>query len=88
MYKYSWTVRTYNILCRYSVAVSTPAEAEAAAATVLAGKYRNAGKRTAVELLRAAGWGVYNIHAAVNGLSIDAVRDACERFDTMLHVAW
>lgn len=62
----AWSVRTYNIMLRYGGGLAkNAAEAEAFGLRVLQGQVRNAGVKTATEALRAAGYGVYQIAAAI-----------------------
>lgn len=87
----AWSVRTYNIMKRYGGGLAkNAAEAEAFGLRVLQGQVRNAGVKTATEALRAAGYGVYQIAAAIlnsrlpSGAKINGVgyvRAFCNRLD-------
>lgn len=94
MYKFSLSVRAYNHARRYGLphfekwsAMSDDTLREAclkAADSVLANKR---GYRTAIELYRAAGLGVYNIGLIMcgEGVNIDKVRMVCNQVDERLH---
>lgn len=94
MYKFSLSVRAYHIGHRYglphfeewpTLPADTMREAcRRAADSVLANKR---GKRTAIELYRAAGFGVYNIGLIMcgEGVDIDKVRMVCNQVDQRLH---
>lgn len=91
MYKFSLSVRAYHTARRYGLPRwelwnELPAETmraaclEAAHAVLAHGR----GKKTAAELYRAGGLGVYEI-ARITGLDLDIVRRDCGRFDQRLH---
>ena len=94
MYKFSLSVRAYSHARRYGLpsfeewaAVSDDTLRKAchkAADSVLANKR---GHRTAIELYRAAGLGVYNIGLIMcgEGVSIDKVHMVCNQVDERLH---
>ena len=94
MYKFSLSVRAYHIGRRYGLPsfetwAVLPADVmreacRKAADSVLANKR---GHRTAIELYRAAGFGVYNIGLIMcgEGVSIDKVRMVCNQVDERLH---
>lgn len=48
------------------------------------------GKKTAIELLRASGMGIYNIALLMTGenVTVDRIRELCNSFDNRLHDAW
>lgn len=94
MYKFSLSVRAYNHARRYGLPrfekwATIPADTmretcRKAADSVLANKR---GYRTAIELYRAAGLGVYNISLIMcgEGVDIDKVRMVCHQVDQRLH---
>ena len=94
MYKFSLSVRAYHIGRRYGLpsieewaTLSDSAMRWAcykAADSVLANRR---GKRTAIELYRAAGLGVYNIGSIMcgEGVDIDKIRMVCSQVDQRLH---
>lgn len=95
MYKFSLSVRSYNIGRKYGLPYfedwdKLPSEIMQAAClraadNVLANRR---GKKTAIELYRAAGLGVYQIGLIMcgEGVDIDYIRKLCERFDKNLHM--
>ena len=94
MYKFSLSVRAYNHARRYGLPnvdewTSIPADAmreacRKAADSVHANRRRY---RTAIELYRAAGLGVYNIGLIMcgEGVDIGKVRMVCNQVDQRLH---
>lgn len=94
MYKFSLSVRAYNHARRYGLPsfekwATLPADimretCRKAADSVLANRR---GYRTAIELYRAAGLGVYNIGLILcgEGVDIDKVRMVCNQVDQRLH---
>ena len=94
MYKFSLSVRAYHMGRRYGLPcfeewTTLPADimreaCRKAADSVLANKR---GHRTAIELYRAAGLGVYNIGLLMcgEGVGIDKVRMVCNQVDQRLH---
>lgn len=94
MFKFSLSVRAYNMARRYGlpsfeVWAETP-EAEMVETCRRAGLEvlaNNRGTKTGVELLRAGGLGVYSIAGLVDGdrFSVDLIRKMCGRADTSLH---
>lgn len=94
MYKFSLSVRAYHMGRRYGLPrfeewtilpADTMQEAcRKVADSVLANKR---GYRTAIELYRAAGLGVYNIGLLMcgEGVDIDKVRMVCNQVDQRLH---
>ena len=91
MFKFSLSVRAYNNARRYGLpcldewaALSNEALQKAcrkAADSVLA---HGRGTRTAIELYRAAGLGVYNIGLIMGG-DIERIRTICTQIDERLH---
>ena len=94
MYKFSLSARTYHIARRYGLpsvddwaSLSDSAMRWAcykAADSILANRR---GKKTAIELYRAAGLGVYNIGSIMcgEGVDIDKIREVCDWVDQRLH---
>lgn len=94
MYKFSLSVRAYHTARRYGLpswelwrelsAETMRETCRKAADSVLANKR---GYRTAIELYRAAGLGVYNISLIMcgEGVDIDKVRMVCQQVDQRLH---
>ena len=90
MFKFSLSVRAYNTARKFGLPHfedwnRLPSEAMQAACLKAADNIR--GKKTAVELYRAGGLGVYQIAQIMHSedVSIDCIRALCERFDKMLH---
>jgi len=84
-----WTVRTYYAIKRSQIEVKTAADCVVVAGMILDRKIRNAGLVTVVELLRGAGYGVYQIFGVLDGRwSLDRVKMFCDRFDYTLHETW
>ena len=79
-----WTVRTYNILLRTGANVWSKNEAIHFANLCACGMVRNAGKKVAAELYRAAGLGVYEIAGRI-GKPVEETRLLCEWLDRSLH---
>lgn len=94
MYKFSLSVRAYHTARLYglpsfeewaTISADTMREVcHKAADSVLANKR---GYRTAIELYRAAGLGIYNIGLIMcgEGVNIDKVRMVCNQVDKRLH---
>lgn len=94
MYKFSLSVRAYHTGRRYGLPcweewATLPAEDMQAACikaaeSVLANRR---GKKTAIELFRAGGLGVYNIALIMcgEGVTLKQVRMVCNRIDSELH---
>lgn len=94
MYKYSLSVRAYHTGRKYGLPSfeewdKLPSEVMQAAClkaadSVLANRR---GKRTAIELYRAAGLGVYQIDLIMcgEGVDVDYIRKICGRVDKYLH---
>lgn len=94
MYKFSLSVRAYHNARRYGLPCfeewaampddTMRAACLKAADSVLANRR---GYRTAIELYRAAGLGVYNIGLIMcgEGVDIDKVRMVCNQIDERLH---
>lgn len=94
MYKYSISVRAYNVGRKYGLPHfedwnRLPSEVMRAACLKAADSVLadGRGKKTAVELYRAGGLGVYQIALIMCGenVGIDYIRALCERFDKLLH---
>lgn len=77
---FDFTVRTYNALKRAGITVTTQAEAIAAGDMIMRGKIRNTGRRTATELYRAGGLGVYQIAKRIDRHP-ETIRTLCGYFD-------
>lgn len=94
MYKFSFSVRAYHTARYYGLpsfeewtilpADTMRAACLKAADSVLASRHA---KKTAIELYRAAGLGVYNISLIMcgEGVTFDRVRALCQQFDKQLH---
>jgi hypothetical protein len=94
MYRFSLSVRAYHTGCRYGLphwkdwnALSANEMQTAcikAAESVLANRRS---KKTAIELFRAGGLGVYNIALIMcgEGVTVEQVRMVCDRIDSKLH---
>lgn len=94
MYKFSLSVRAYHTARKYGLPHfedwnKLPSEVMQAACLkaadgVLANKR---GYKTAIELYRAAGLGVYNIALIMcgEGIGFDKIRMVCDQVDTRLH---
>ena len=94
MYKFSLSVRAYHTGRKYglpSFEVWNSLSSEIMQAACLraadSALANHRGKRTAIELYRAAGLGVYQISLTMfaEGVDIDYIRRTCERFDKNLH---
>lgn len=94
MYKFSLSVRAYHTGRKYGVPCfeewsRLPSETMQAACLKAADSIlaRRRGKKTAIELYRAGGLGVYQISLIMCGedVDVDYIRKLCERFDKMLH---
>jgi hypothetical protein len=94
MYKFSVSVRAYHIGRKYGLPTfeewnKLPSEIMQAACLKAADSVlaNQRGKKTAVELYRATGLGVYQIGLIMcgEGVDVDYIRKACERFDRNLH---
>lgn len=78
----TFSVRTYNFLLRDKIDMDSIEAILAYADRVRDKKVRLAGRKTAVELYRACGLGVYLIEKRMNyEMSIDYVRRHCEHLD-------
>lgn len=86
----SFSVRTYNFLLRDKVDMDSVEAILAYADKIMDKKVRLAGRKTAVELYRAAGLGVYPIVKRTHGeMEIDRVKWLCEYLDRYtFHQAW
>lgn len=84
MYKFSFSVRAYNIGLKRGYNLTTAAGCIAAANDLLTSPHSGAGKKTITELYRAGGLGVYQIAAKI-GKAPESVKIICERLDRMLH---
>ena len=82
MYKFSFSVRAYNIGLKRGYNLTTAAGCIAAANDLLIN--HKAGKKTVTELFRAGGMGVYQIAVEIGKEPAD-VKIMCERLDRMLH---
>lgn len=94
MFKFSLSVRAYYEGRKYGLPAvddwpriterAMRSACEEAAINILA---NHRGKKTAVELFRASGMGVYNIvlWMAGEGIDIDRIRELCDKFDLTLH---
>lgn len=92
MYKFSLSARAYHTARRYglphfeewsTLPADTMREAcRRAADSVFANKR---GLRTAIELYRAAGLGVYNISLTMYCVDLDKIRMVCNQVDQRLH---
>ena len=96
MFKFSLSVRAYHEGRKYGVInvedwhktpdnVMSLACFEAAKAVLR----HHRGKKTAIELFRASGMGIYNIALLMTGegVTIDRIRELCNSFDNRLHDA-
>ena len=90
MYKSSVSVRAYNFMVHkmgYAFPFSQ-SECVNGAVNILLGKVNGAGLKTAIELLRAGGLGIWQIWIYVNGRkTFHEIKMLCEKFDTELHEA-
>lgn len=84
MYKFSFSVRAYNIGLKRGYDLTTAAGCIAAANDLLINPHNGAGKKTITELYRAGGLGVYQIAAKIEK-DLESVKIMCERLDRMLH---
>ncbi len=84
MYKFSFSVRAYNIGLKRGYNLTTAAGCIAAANDLMIHHCSGAGKKTITELLRAGGLGVYQIAARIEK-NPESVKIICERLDRMLH---
>ena len=85
----AFSIRTYNVMMRAGVNLRTASSADCyrAAFPVIHGKIRNAGLSVFVELMRAAGRGVYEIYMYASmyhhrPVSVDKIRALCDKLDT------
>lgn len=94
MYKFSLSVRAYHNGRRYGLPSfeewdKLPSEVMQAACLKVADSIlaNRRGKKTAIELYRAAGLGVYQIGLIMcgEGVDVDYIRKWCERVDKNLH---
>lgn len=94
MFKFSLSVRAYSHARRYGLPYyedwETCDDDVLRALCVHAGEcvlYAGRSRKTAAELMRAGGLGVYQIHGYFAGdLPLDTVRRWCDEFDEKLHV--
>ena len=84
MYKFSFSVRAYNIGLKRGYNLTTAAGCIAAADDLIIHPHSGAGKKTITELYRAGGMGVYQIAEKI-GKTPESVKIICERFDRILH---
>ena len=78
----SFSVRTYNFLLRDKIDMDSREAVLAYADKIMNKKVRLAGMKTATELYRAAGLGVYPIVKRMNNeMDIDRVKWYCEYLD-------
>lgn len=78
----SFSVRTYNFLCRDKIDADSIEAILAYADRIRDKKVRLAGRKTCVELYRACGLGVYPIVKRMNyEMSISYVKRHCEHLD-------
>lgn len=84
MYKFSFSVRAYNIGLKCGYDLTTAAGCIAAANDLLISPCSGAGKKTITELYRAGGAGVYQIAVKIEK-DPESVKIMCERLDRMLH---
>ena len=82
MYKFSFSVRAYNIGLKRGYNLTTAAGCIAAADDLLIN--HESAKRAMTELYRAGGLGVYQIATRI-GKSPEFVKIMCERLDRALH---
>lgn len=94
MYKFSLSIRAYHIGRRYGLPHfeewgKLPPETMQAACLKAADNVltRHGGRSTAIELYRAAGFGIYQIGLIMCGedVDIDYIRKICGRVDKNLH---
>lgn len=96
MFKFSLSVRAYYNGVRYGLPdfedwadLSAEELQEACAYSGTTVLRYNRGLRTGVELLRASGLGVYDIHKWTKlygyGHTVEEIRSLCDRFDNSLH---
>ena len=86
----SFSVRTYNFLLRDKIDMDSREAVLAYADKIMNKKVRLAGRKTAVELYRAAGLGVYLIVKKMNDeMKVDSIKWYCEYLDRdTFHQAW
>ena len=86
----TFSVRVYSFLLRDKIDMDSVEAILAYADRVRDKKVRLAGRKTAVELYRAAGLGVYTIEKRMNyEMSIEWVKRHCEHLDRYtFHQAW
>ena len=84
MYKFSFSVRAYNIGLKRGYNLTTATGCIAAANDLLINPCSGAGKKTITEFYRAGGLGVYQIAARIEK-NPEYVKNVCERFDRILH---
>lgn len=94
MYKFSVSVRAYHTGRKFGLPSfedwsRLPSEVMQAACLKAANSVlaNQRGKKTAIELYRAAGLGVYQIAVIMcgEGVDVDYIRKTCERIDKNLH---
>ena len=90
MYKSTVSVRAYHFM-KHKLGYTFPFSQSACingATEILLGKTSGAGLKTAIELFRAGGLGVWQIWEYVNDKkSLHEIRMLCEKIDTELHEA-
>ena len=84
MYKFSFSVRAYNIGLKRGYNLTTATGCIAAANDLLISPCSGAGKKTITELYRAGGLGVYQIAIKI-GKDFESVKIVCEHLDRTLH---
>lgn len=86
----SFSVRTYNLLLRDKINMDSVEAVLAYADKIRDKKVGHAGRKTAVELYRAAGLGVYPIVKRMKyEIEIDRVKRHCEYLDKYtFHKTW
>lgn len=94
MYKFSVSVRAYHVGRKFGLPAfedwdKLPSEVMQAACLKAADSVlaNQRGKKTAIELYRAAGLGVYQIGVIMHaeGVGVDYIRKTCEYVDKNLH---
>ena len=84
MYKFSFSVRAYNIGLKRGYDLTTATGCIAAANDLLINPCSGTGKKTITEFYRAGGLGVYQIAAKIDK-DAERVKCMCARLDKMLH---
>jgi len=97
MFKFSLSVRAYHEGRRYGLPCvddwfRTPDEVMSLACRLAAEQIlaHHRGKKTAIELFRASGMGVYNIALLMvdEGVTVERIAELCNSFDSRLHDTW